>query len=401
MTADPRLLKGTMLLGTSPNPDRSPEATTPPDDSTPVASVARHASGSDRPPGGTTVSAVAVGLCVDISAGGGSAEPPAVSPPRALGQTLPLGMASPLPELRAPAPAPEGRVHPPALGAQGTVRIGADDAAQIQAQIAEARQGRAPGAETLPEDDGDWVEAAQAAELAAASVTIPTPVAAAVPVPARRTSERPVSSPPPGSPGAAPARGRGKGKVLLIVLLGGALLVAALLVAFAVGYALYRQRVAGVVEPAAPVGLESDRSALPIEGAAPPRAEATAPAGAVPGEGVMVAPASGSGNAIAVPAPVAAGVEPVSPNVLLTCSPQCERLKRITCDGREERLVAGGLRLDSGKRVCVFSAPGYQSRTVVFEIADDEPLEVTVALRRRDSNSVAVEPCGTFLNPCE
>lgn len=371
MTADPRLLQRTTLLGTAPSPDLSPGGDPSPSPADPVAPIdpvpttgaqAAVAPAPAAPPARTTPPGVEVAICVDVQ----QADEPA-----------PRSAASP----------------PPALGAQGTLRIDAANARQIQAQIAAAApQQRMVGAVPPAQEDSVPEEATLAAQARHASVAIEPPVAPAAASPALATSTPPTAAPIAAPPAAAPARGRARGKLLLVALLGVGLLFAGLLFALAVGYAVYRRSVAVAVEPSPPSTLGSE--------ATPPPVGSVAPAASAEPGGTVIPPTVASEPALAPSADGEVPAAPESPNVTLTCSPECQHLDRITCDGTEVRLVDGRLRLDPGKHVCVFAAPGYLPTSVAVEVADGNPNEVSVVLRRRGSNTGPARPCGTFLDPC-
>ncbi len=374
MTADPRLLQRTTLLGTVPSPDLSPGGDPSPSLNTsadPVAPIdtvpatgaqAAGATAPTAPPAGATPPGVEVAICVNVQQADEPPPPPAAAPP-------------------------------PALGGQGTLRIDADNAMQIQAQIAAAAsQQRMVEAVPPAPEDGVPEEAARAAPASHGSVAIEPPVAPAASSLAHATSTPPTAAPSAAPPAAAPARGRARGKLLLVALLGVGFLFAGLLFALAVGYAVYQRSVAVAVEPSPSSTLGSEATPSPVGSVAPA-------ASAEPGSPVSP-PAVASEPALAPSADSEATATPGLPNVTLTCSPECQHLDRITCDGTEVRLVDGRLRLDAGKHICVFAAPGYLPTSVAVEVADGKPNEVSVVLRRRGGNTGPARPCGTFLDPC-
>ncbi len=215
--------------------------------------------------------------------------------------------------------------------------------------------------------------------------------------------------PEPASPGKI-------GRAFILVPVLGLLLVLALGGVGVVGYSYYRHSVSAAGERSAIPDQESEGSAArtPSEEKKPssnaPQATATLdPPGAELPAGSAAPPTSDRSSDTSDTSDTRdSDTSEVSgaPTLQLECTPACERMTVVVCDGERMNLVDGGLRLDPGSHACMFRAPGYAVRQYQFEVGKGEVLKKSVVLtprpaaRQSPRGGEEPETCGTFINRC-
>jgi hypothetical protein len=253
----------------------------------------------------------------------------------------------------------------------------------------------------------------------------PQPAAAVQPQPATAPSIPPQpatysSSPPPAVLSHAPAElasPKQRGGAVALVAVLGLLFVFGLVGVGVVGYGYYRYSASATAERGAVPGGESGKTTDRdrAEGEKPrSNGSRTTQSFAPSGEGSETAPAAGSANADSSDTGVAsdttdsdgaAGSDESA--VQLECTPGCDQMTVVVCDGKKLSLVNGGLKLEPGKHVCMFQATGYAVRQYEFEVKQGETLERSVILtpRRAPVQPAPAEAdpqsCGTFINRCK
>lgn len=192
----------------------------------------------------------------------------------------------------------------------------------------------------------------------------------------------------------------------MLVPLLGLLFVFGLVGVGAMGYGYYRYSTTVAEQPGAvqDEGAEGTAERDRAEGEKP-HARGSRPGALFPSDQESEANRTAAPSASAAAPAGAAGSD--EPAVRLKCTPGCDQMKVIVCDGKIRTLVNGGLDLEPGTHACMFQAPGYAVSQYGFEVKQGEQLEVSVILTPRRTTAepppaeAESENCGTFINRCK